>query len=150
MSNVVTQLSDELYSAFQSETYCLLNTIDVESGGPTSTVISWIYALNHSTLRFAIDHRSRLVHNIKSNPLITVTLFHGDSMVAVNGKAVVVQDPLQDVPFPMSLFNMSIDAVRNALFYGAKLKSSPTYTREPNELQAQQFDELVFAAMKKA
>ncbi|MNC49968.1 hypothetical protein D3C75_991840 [compost metagenome] len=122
----------------------------MDSGGPTSTVISWIYALDHSTLRLAIDHRSRLVHNIKSNPHITVTLFHGDSMVAVNGKATTVQDPLQDVPFSMCLFDMSIDAVRNALFYGAKLKSPPLYTREFNELEAKQFDELVLAAMKKA
>lgn len=149
MSQVVTELSDALYLAFQSETYCLLNTIDVDSGGPTATVISWIYALDHTTLRFAIDHRSRLVYNIKCNPHVTVTVCYDDKMVAVSGQAKTVQDPLRGVPSKLCLFDMSIDAVRNPLFYGAELASPPLYRRTGNA-EAKQFDELVFAAMKNA
>ncbi|MEF2964695.1 pyridoxamine 5'-phosphate oxidase family protein [Paenibacillus sp. M1] len=150
MSEFVTQLSEPLFAAFQSETFVLLNTVDEESGGPTSSAISWIYAPDYSTLRFALDHRSRLVRNIKAQPRITVTVFGDETIYAINGIAEVVQDPLADVPFKMCCFDLKIDAVRNALFYGAQLASAPTYAKVYDERAAEMLDNRVFAAMKKA
>lgn len=150
MSEVVTQLSESLFSTFQSETFVLLNTVDQESGGPTSSAISWIYAADYSTLRLALDHRSRLVGNIKANPRVTVTVFGENTIYAINGKADVVQDPLQDVPFQMCCFEVHIDAVRNALFYGAQLASQPQYAKVYDQRAADMLDTQVFSAMKKA
>lgn len=116
MSEAVAQLNETLLSMLQSETFVLLNTVDAESGGPTSTAISWIYAVSPSTVRLAVDHRSRLVNNMKVNPLVTVTVFGEGTVYAINGNAVVKQDPLQDVPFKMCCFDVEIMAVRNALF----------------------------------
>ncbi|MGP3784442.1 pyridoxamine 5'-phosphate oxidase family protein [Paenibacillus sp. 1A_MP2] len=116
MSEAVTQLTESLLQQFKNETFVLLSTVDVETGGPTSTAISWVYAENASTLRVAIDHRSRLVNNMIENPAITVTIFGEEMVYAVNGRASVRQNPLQDVPFNMCCFDISIEAVRNALF----------------------------------
>ncbi|MDQ0088430.1 hypothetical protein J2T12_001836 [Paenibacillus anaericanus] len=150
MSEVVTQLSESLFSTFQSETFVLLNTVDLESGGPTSSAISWIYAVDHSTLRLALDHRSRLVDNIKANHCVTVTVFGKNTIYAINGKADVVQDPLADVPFKMCCFDVHIEAVRNALFYGAQLASPPEYAKVYDQRAADMLDAQVFSAMKKA
>ncbi|MEK4077707.1 pyridoxamine 5'-phosphate oxidase family protein [Paenibacillus sp. FSL M7-0656] len=150
MSEAVTQLTESLLQQFKNETFVLLSTVDVESGGPTSTAISWIYAENASTLRVAIDHRSRLVNNMITNPLITVTVFGEETVYAVNGRAAVRQDPLLDVPFNMCCFDITIEAVRNALFYGAQLSSVPQYVKIYDQRAAEKLDEQVFAAMKKA
>lgn len=150
MSELVTQLSEPLFAAFQSETFVLLSTVDAETGGPTSSAISWIYAQDYSTLRFALDHRSRLVRNIKAHPRITITVFGEETIYAINGKAAVVQDPLEGVPFKMCCFDLSIEAVRNALFYGAQLASAPTYKKVYDQRAAELLDNQVFAAMKKA
>ncbi|MET3940739.1 hypothetical protein ABIC22_003551 [Paenibacillus sp. PvP094] len=150
MSEAVTQLTESLLQQFKNETFVLLNTVDIESGGPTSTAISWVYAENASTLRVALDHRSRLVNNMKQNPLITVTVFGEETVYAINGRASVRQDPLQDVPFNMCCFDISIEAVRNALFYGAQLSSMPQYVKIYDQRAAEKLDEQVFAAMKKA
>lgn len=150
MSELVTQLSEALYTAFQSETFVLLSTVDEETGGPTSSAISWIYARDYSTLRLALDHRSRLVRNIMAHPRITVTVFEEETIYAINGKAEVVQDPLEGVPFKMCCFDLKIDAVRNALFYGAQLASAPTYAKVYDQRAAEMLDNQVFAAMKKA
>ncbi|GJM81316.1 hypothetical protein HMSSN139_38120 [Paenibacillus sp. HMSSN-139] len=149
MSEVVTQLSDSLYSIFQSETFVLLNTVDQESGGPTSSAISWVYAVDHSKLRLALDHRSRLVGNLKANPRVTVTVFGQETIYAINGRATVVQDPLDGVPFNMCCFDIQIDAVRNALFYGAQLVSPPEYAKVYDQRAADMLDRQVFEAMKK-
>lgn len=121
MSEAVAQLNETLLSMLQSETFVLLNTVDAETGGPTSTAISWLYAVSPSTVRLAIDHRSRLVNNMKVNPLITITVFGEGTVYAINGSAAVRQDPLEDVPFKMCCFDVEIQAVRNALFTARSL-----------------------------
>ncbi|MHA0855824.1 pyridoxamine 5'-phosphate oxidase family protein [Paenibacillus sp. CMAA1364] len=150
MSESVTQMTDALFSQLKSETFVLLNTIDAETGGPTSSAISWIYALNASTLRIAIDHRSRLVENIRNNPMVTITVF-GDSKVhAINGRASVALDPLPELPFKLCCFDISIEAVRNALFYGAQLSSAPQYIKTYDQRASEKLDVQVFSAMQKA
>ncbi|WNS43805.1 pyridoxamine 5'-phosphate oxidase family protein [Paenibacillus sp. MMS20-IR301] len=150
MSEAVAQLNETLLAMLQSETFVLLNTVDAESGGPTSTAISWIYAVSPSTLRLAVDHRSRLVNNMKVNPMITVTVFGEGTVHAINGRASVKQDPLSDVPFKMCCFDVEIEAVRNALFYGAHLESAPKYAKVYDARAAEKLDGQVFAAMQKA
>lgn len=150
MSELVTQLSEALFDQLQTETFVLLNTVDQESGGPTSSVISWIYAVDHSTLRFAVDHRSRLAGNIKACPKITITVFGKDMIYAINGTATVLQERLEGVPFALYCFDLHIDAVRNALFHGAQLASAPTYAKVYDQRAAEQLDEGVFTCMKKA
>lgn len=150
MSEVVTQLSDSLFASFQSETFVLLSTVDQETGGPTSSALSWIYAVDPSRLRLAIDHRSRLVGNIKAQPKVTVSVFHEDMIYAINGVAHVVQDPLAGVPFAMCCFDIEVEAVRHALFCGAKVECAPTYAKVYDQRAADMLDDQVFSAMKKA
>lgn len=150
MSEAVTQLTETLFTQLQGETFALLATVDAETQGPTSTAISWVYAVNPGTLRFVVDHRSRLVRNILANPQVTLTVFGGEKVYAVNGSAVVAQDPLQDVPFKMCCFDVEVEAVRNALFYGAHLSSPPVYTRMLDLHAAETLDGQVMSAMKKA
>lgn len=150
MSESAAGLTDSLLKMLQNETFVLLNTVDAESGGPTSSAISWVYAVDAFTLRLAIDHRSRLVHNMKENPLVTLTVFGDHSIYAINGRSVVKSDPLPDVPFEMCCFDVEISAVRNALFYGAQLESAPTYTKVYDVRAAEKLDGQVFAAMQKA
>jgi flavin reductase (DIM6/NTAB) family NADH-FMN oxidoreductase RutF len=150
MSEAVAQLNETLLAMLQSETFVLLNTVDAESGGPTSTAISWIYAVSPSTLRLSVDHRSRLVNNMKVNPLVTITVFGEGTVHAINGRASVKQDLLPEVPFRMCCFDVEIEAVRNALFYGAHLESAPKYAKVYDARAAEKLDGQVFAAMQKA
>lgn len=150
MSESVAQLTDSLLKMLQDETFMLLNTVDAETGGPTSTAISWVYAVDASTLRLAIDHRSRLVRNMKENPLVTLTVFGEGKVHAINGRSKVKADPLPGVPFEMCCFDVEISAVRNALFYGVQLESAPTYAKIYDRRAADKLDGQVFSAMQKA
>ncbi|MFF2909681.1 pyridoxamine 5'-phosphate oxidase family protein [Paenibacillus sp. NPDC057934] len=150
MSEAVALLNESLLSMLQSETFVLLNTVDAETSGPTSTAISWIYAVSPSVLRIAVDHRSRLVNNMKVNPMVTITVFGESTVHAINGRAAVRQDHLDDVPFNICCFDVEIEAVRNALFYGAKLDSAPRYVKVYDQRAAEKLDGQVFAAMQKA
>ncbi|UNK20081.1 pyridoxamine 5'-phosphate oxidase family protein [Paenibacillus sp. N3/727] len=150
MSQPTTQLTEALMQKLQPETFVLLNTVDAVSGGPTSSVISWIYAVDPFTLRLAIDHRSRLVNNLKQNPLVTVTVYGDRQVFAIGGRAEVRQDPLDEVPFEMCCFDIHVEAVRNALFHGIELAASPEYVKIYDERAAEKLDGQVFVAMRKA
>ncbi|WP_106768330.1 pyridoxamine 5'-phosphate oxidase family protein [Paenibacillus faecalis] len=150
MSRFAAELSEKLVKKLQPETFVLLNTVDAETGGPTSSVTSWIYAVDPSTLRLTIDHRSRLVNNLKVNPLVTVTVFEDGQVFAIGGRAKVRQDPLNEVPFDMCCFDIHVEAVRNALFHGIELAAPPQYVKTDNVCAAEKLDGQVFAAMRKA
>ncbi|MCI3919726.1 pyridoxamine 5'-phosphate oxidase family protein [Paenibacillus sp. TRM 82003] len=150
MSEVVTVLSQEMISQLQQEKLVLLSTIDADNGGPVTSAISWVYAPNESTVRFAVDGRSRIVANVRANERVNVTLFAEGSVHAVYGRAKVVKDPLEDVPFALVCVDIEIDAVRDAMFYGAKIAVEPAYEKTYDKRAAEKLDNQVFAAMKKA
>ncbi|WP_422660354.1 pyridoxamine 5'-phosphate oxidase family protein [Paenibacillus sp. EC2-1] len=150
MSQPTTQLTEALMKKLQPESFVLLNTVDAESGGPTSSIVSWIYPVNESTLRLAIDHRSRLVVNLKRNPLASVTVFCNEQVIAISGRAEVRQNPLDGVPFDMCCFDIHVEFVRDALFHGIQLASSPEFIKIYDEQAAEKLDGQVLAAMRKA
>ena len=150
MAETLTALTDAQFAAMQGETFVLLHTIDAETGSPTTNAISWIFAPNPSVLRFAVDGRSRLVANLKNNPSVAVTLFAGGTVQAVYGTASIVTDALEGVPFRLVCFDIAISAVRDAMFYGARLTALPEYEKTYDKRAADKLDGQVFDAMKKA
>ncbi|MNR64744.1 hypothetical protein D3C85_1874900 [compost metagenome] len=66
------------------------------------------------------------------------------------GKAKLVTDALEDVPFKLVCFDIEIEVIRDAMFYGARLSSQPQYEKTYDQRAAEKLDGQVFAAMKKA
>ncbi|WP_308638892.1 pyridoxamine 5'-phosphate oxidase family protein [Paenibacillus silvisoli] len=150
MTGSVTVLTDELLSGLEKEPFVLLHTIDADNGYPTSSAMSWIYAVNRSTLRFVIDGRSRLQANMASNPSVSVTVFAPGTVQTVYGSARLVTDAWEDVPFKLACFDIEIDSIRDAMFFGARLSARPETEKTYERRAADKLDGQVFAAMKKA
>lgn len=150
MAEAITALTDALRASLQEEKLVLLSTIDSDSGAPTVSAISWVYAPSDKTVRFAIDARSRLVGNLRGNANATVTLFAEGSVHAIYGTAAVVADTLEGVPFKLVCFELAVDAVRDAMFYGARISVEPAYEKTYDQRAAAKLDGQVFDAMKKA
>ncbi|HZG88289.1 pyridoxamine 5'-phosphate oxidase family protein [Paenibacillus sp.] len=150
MSEVVTVLSSELITQLEKEKLVLLSTIDAENGGPVTSAISWVYAPDERTIRFAVDGRSRIVSNVRANPRVNVTMFAEGSVHAVYGAASIVKDPLEDVPFKLVCIDIVVESVRDAMFYGARISAEPEYEKTYDKRAAEKLDNQVFAAMKKA
>lgn len=150
MAETLTALPETLFNQLQRENLVLLHTVDAESGSPTSSAISWVYAVDRARLRFALDGRSRLIANLKAHPAVSVTLFGGGSVHAAYGKAKVIADKLEGVPFPLTCVDIEVDTVRDAMFYGARLSVQPEYEKTYDKRAADRLDAQVFEAMKKA
>jgi hypothetical protein len=150
MAETITALTETLYNQLQKENFVLLHTVEAENGGPTSSAISWIYAVDPTRLRFALDGRSRLVANLKANADVSVTVFAAGSVHVVYGKARVISDHLEGVPFQLACVDIEVAAVRDGMFYGARLSVLPEYEKTYDKRAADRLDGQVFDAMKKA
>jgi hypothetical protein len=150
MAETITALPEQLYTALQKESFALLSTIDVETGAPNMNAISWVYAKDPGTIRFAVDQRSRIVSNINNNAQLNLTYVGAGSVHAIYGTGRVVRDALDDVPFKLTCFDIEISAVRDAMFYGARISTEPEYEKTYDKRAAEKLDGQVFDAMKKA
>lgn len=150
MAETVTALNEQLYSVLQKETFVILNTVDAETGSPGVNAISWVYAKDTGTIRFAVDGRSRIIANVKANPKVTVSLFAAGTFHAIYGEARIVTEELQDVPFKLTCMDIGIREVRDAMFYGARVSVHPEYEKTYDKRAADKLDGQVFDAMRKA
>jgi hypothetical protein len=150
MAETITALSEPLFTALQKDSLVLLSTIDAETGAPSTTAVSWVYATEPDRLRFAIDQRSRIVTNIRKNALVNVTVFAEGSVHAIYGSAKIIVDALEAVPFKLTCIDIVISAVRDAMFYGSRISATPEYEKTYDKRAAEKLDGQVFDAMKKA
>lgn len=150
MAETITALSEQLFDSLQKEKMVLLTTIDAETGTPSVNAISWVYAVNPTTIRFAIDQRSRLVGNLQGQPQCVITLFAEGTVNAIYGSGRLVKDALDEVPFKLACFDIEISAVRDAMFYGSRISVEPEYEKTYDKRAAEKLDGQVFSAMKKA
>lgn len=150
MSEVVTVLDDVLFEQLQQEKLVLLHTIDAESGAPTSSAISWVFAPGRDTIRFAVDQRSRLVANMQASGQVSLTVFANNTVNVIAGTARVHEAPLDDVPFKLACIDIQIEAVRDGMFYGSRISVEPAYEKTYDKRAAEKLDNQVFDAMKKA
>jgi flavin reductase (DIM6/NTAB) family NADH-FMN oxidoreductase RutF len=149
-NNVEQQLTESLLPLLQKERYVLIATVDFETNIPNVNAISWVFAPNEKTIRFAVDHRSRIIDNIKKNSGVTLTMIGNGSTYAIAGEAKVKEERLEDVPLKLTLLEISIDAVRDVMFYGAKISTEPTYEKTYDEEAAAKLDRQVMDAIKNA
>ncbi|WP_438446279.1 pyridoxamine 5'-phosphate oxidase family protein [Gorillibacterium sp. sgz5001074] len=150
MAETVTALNEQLFSILQNSSLVILNTMDAETGAPGVNAISWVYAKDPGTIRFAVDGRSRIIANVKAHPRVAVSLFAAGTLHAIHGEAAVVTEELENVPFKLACIDIGIREVRDAMFYGARVSVEPEVEKTYDKRAADKLDGQVFEAMRKA
>lgn len=150
MTETDRHLSEPLLSALREESLVLLSTIDYETGAPNVSAISWVYAMDSETIRFAVDRRSRIVPNIQGQGAVVMTLLTNGTVNAISGNARIHVDPMEEVPLKLACIEVKVDAVRDAMFYGARISVEPAYEKTYDKRAADKLDNQVFSAMQKA
>lgn len=149
-NQVEPKLIKPIFDELQKERFVVLATIDHESGGPSVNAISWLFAKDESTLYFAVDNRSRIIQNIKSNNRVVVNVIANESTYSISGEANVKEDKLEGVPLKLALIEISIMEVRDVMFYGSKIVTEPQYDKTYDKDAASRLDKQVMDAMRKA
>ncbi|MDG4655794.1 pyridoxamine 5'-phosphate oxidase family protein [Ectobacillus antri] len=149
MANAVeSTLNDELLYALREERIITVATIDFEKASPNVSAISWVYAMDMATVRFAVDQRSRIVENIRHNPSIVLNIMANESVYSVAGSTRIITDRMEGVPLKLALLEVHIDEVRDVMFYGSKLSTEPKYEKTYDLRAATKLDNQVLTAIK--
>lgn len=149
-NQVEPELTKPLFESLQSERFALLSTIDYEKGGPIVSAISWLWAKDQKTILFAIDNRSRIVQNIKSNPKVVINVIALESTYSISGEVFIKQEKMEGVPLKLALIQLDVKEVRDVMFYGSKITTHPAYDKTYDLVAAKKLDNQVMGAMKKA
>ncbi|WP_458414029.1 pyridoxamine 5'-phosphate oxidase family protein [Schinkia sp. CFF1] len=151
MANQVEQkLTENLIPILQKERYATIATVDFETNGPNVNAISWVYALNESTIFFAVDNRSRIVQNIEGNPKVVLTTIANGTTYSISGDAHVKAEKLEGTPLKLALIEITIESVRDVMFYGSKISRDIEYEKTYDKEAAAKLDRQVMEAMKQA
>ncbi|SES39571.1 pyridoxamine 5'-phosphate oxidase family protein [Salipaludibacillus aurantiacus] len=148
-NQVETVITEELLPLLREERYVTIATVDHETGGTNVNAISWVYATDEKHVRFSVDNRSRIVENLKQQPLVTLTLIGEGSTYAIAGEAKVIEEKMEDVPLKLALVEISVKEVRDVMFYGARITTEPKYEKTYDKEAAEKLDRQVMGAMKK-
>ncbi|GAA0350623.1 pyridoxamine 5'-phosphate oxidase family protein [Bacillus horti] len=143
-----TELNEDLQGLLQKERFITLATVDHESGAPSVSAISWVYAADAGTIKFAVDHRSRIIENINKNDAVVFNLIGAGSCFSISGKASVESERMEEVPIKLAKVSVSVSEVRDVMFYGAKIVTEPAYDKTYDEEAAAKLDKQVMDALK--
>ncbi|MEW8971820.1 pyridoxamine 5'-phosphate oxidase family protein [Mesobacillus jeotgali] len=149
-NQVEPKLIKPLFDELQKERFVTLATVDHETGGPNVSAISWVLAKDEDTVYFAVDNRSRIIENIKSNDKAVINLIANESTYSISGTASVKQEKLEGVPLKLALVEIKISEVRDVMFYGSKIVAEPQYDKTYDKDAAARLDNQVMDAMRKA
>ncbi|WP_226087298.1 pyridoxamine 5'-phosphate oxidase family protein [Mesobacillus sp. S13] len=149
-NQVEPKLIKPLFDELQKERFVTLATVDYETGGPNVSAISWVLAKDEDTVYFAVDNRSRIIENIKSNDKAVINLIANESTYSISGTASVKQEKLEGVPLKLALVEIKVGEVRDVMFYGSKIVSEPQYDKTYDKDAAARLDNQVMDAMRKA
>lgn len=147
---VSKELSNELYTLMQKERFTLLATVDHETKGPNVNAISWVIAPTNSTIRFAVDNRSRILENIKAEPNVSITVIAQGTVYTISGTARILEEKMEGVPLKLAKVEILISAVRDVMFYGSRIVQEPGYEKTYDLEAAKKLDNQVLEALKKA
>jgi uncharacterized pyridoxamine 5'-phosphate oxidase family protein len=149
-NQVEPKLIKPLFDELQKERFVTLATVDHETGGPNVSAISWVLAKDEESVYFAVDNRSRIIENIKSNDKAVINLIANESTYSISGTASVKQEKLEGVPLKLALVEIKISEVRDVMFYGSKIVAEPQYDKTYDKDAAARLDKQVMDAMRKA
>jgi len=147
-NRVEPRLLPPLFESLQNEQFITLATIDHETGGPNVNALSWVFAPDEGRILLAVDNRSKILHNIRNNSHVVVSIIANESTYAVSGEGSIKVESVENVPLKLAIIEINISEVRDVMFYGSKIFLEPRYEKTYDLQAAAKLDNQVMTALK--
>lgn len=100
-------------------------TVDGE-GRPYTMVMNSLLATDPHTLRFALDHRTHTLANLKRDPRMMVEVVGDGFIYGIAGAARIVVEHMQHAPVPSALVQIDVETVKRDLPPGVEV-TAPSF-----------------------
>ncbi|RMH80920.1 MAG: pyridoxamine 5'-phosphate oxidase [Acidobacteria bacterium] len=125
----------------------ILATSD-KDGNVHITFITWVYPINDRTLRVALSSNAKSAKNMLQSGQACIMLIAPGKALACYGTASLVQERIEEVKFPVSVFEISISSVENNLFPGGTITGTIPFMHTGDLQKAGELDQIVIEALR--
>lgn len=119
---------DQVLADLNRESLCVLASVS-RKGLPEVSAISWIRGRPPDQVDIVSGWKSRAVKNLDTHPGVSLLLYQA-SVLVLTGDAWVEEKLIPDMPIPLALIRMKIEAVHDGMFTGGILTSGPSYIKD--------------------
>jgi hypothetical protein len=95
-------------------------TID-ENGEPYTMVMNSAVAVDAHTIRFALDHRTHTLTNLRANGRMMLEVIGDGFIYGIRGTAAIVREQMDHAPIPSALVELAVDVVKRDLPPGVEV-----------------------------
>jgi predicted pyridoxine 5'-phosphate oxidase superfamily flavin-nucleotide-binding protein len=100
-------------------------TVDAD-GNPYTMVMNSALAVDPRTIRFALDHRTQTLVNIRANGRMMIEVISDGAIYGVRGTARVAVEQMQHAPIPSALIEVAVETVKRDLPPGVEV-TAPSF-----------------------
>jgi predicted pyridoxine 5'-phosphate oxidase superfamily flavin-nucleotide-binding protein len=97
-------------------------TID-DDGQPYTMVMNSVVAIDTRTLRFALDHRTHTLTNLRSRPAMMLEVVGDGFVFGVRGTVRILKEKMEHFPVPSALMQLDIESVKSDLPPGVQVSA---------------------------
>ncbi len=97
-------------------------TID-DDGRPYTMVMNSVIAIDGQTIRFALDHRTHTLKNLRERPAIMLEIVGDGFVFGVRGTVRILRDTMESGPIPSALMQLDIESVKSDLPPGVQVNA---------------------------
>ncbi|MEN3033658.1 MAG: pyridoxamine 5'-phosphate oxidase family protein [Aquificaceae bacterium] len=114
---------------------------------PHLTFLTWIYPLSETNIRLAVSSGSQSAKNMLENQFAGIILFSLDTAISIYGSVKLVLERIEELKFPVSVFELSIERIEDNLFPGGTVLGPIPFAHTGNLQKASELDQIVIKAM---
>ena len=114
------EMPAELVAFFDGTHIVMAATVDGD-GLPYTMVLNSAVALDEHTLRFALDHRTHSLKNIRANGTIMLEVIGDGFIHGVRGPARIIREQMDHAPIPSALVQVDVELVKRDLPPGVEV-----------------------------
>jgi predicted pyridoxine 5'-phosphate oxidase superfamily flavin-nucleotide-binding protein len=110
------EMPEELVRYLEGGRLVVAATVDVDAeGAPYTMVMNSALALDAHTIRFALDHRTHTLTNLRADPRIMLEVVADGMIYGVRGVAAIVRETMDHAPIASALVEMAVEHVKRDL-----------------------------------
>lgn len=140
-------LSEEMINLLQGKTLVTIHLYDQKNKKVISSALSWVFAINEKTIRFALDSKSFILDILTEDPSIVLSFIGLESVFSITGKARIKVKQTEGLTLKLGLVEVEVQDVRDINFYGSKIIQDPKFIKTYNSNLIEKLDREVLDAI---
>lgn len=119
---------EQVLAELNRESLCVLASVS-RKGLPEVSAVSWVRGRPPDQVDIVSGWKSRAVKNLETHPGVSLLLYH-TTVLVLTGDAWVEEKLIPDLPIPLALIRVKVQAVHDGMFTGGVLTGGPSYIKD--------------------